>query len=543
MKPLLFFVVLLSLLPLRAQESVVQVEQWDTHEIVLTSTASYNNAYTDVAVWASFTNQYGDSLVRPAFWDGDTTWKLRFAPTDFNSVWKWESFSSNTQDKGLHKQTGTLKSIKNTSQNQLLKNGVLKMSAGHRNVIHHSGKSFLMVADTPWALPFRATTEQVKIYAQDRQEKGFNTALMMTVQPDVNAEGPSERNTEQGFKRGFNDLSEGHLNQINVDYFQYFDTLVAILLEHEIVPVFQPVFHGYGWKGLNTLGKSVDPQEYARYCKYLLARYGSQPAMWLLGADHNGKDPGIPESGEMFGKWDAYNQPTGIHYNPCDNFLASWADDDASHCFHYNKSFQDASWLDFQWAQTGHDGEHLYHKVKQMYNNLPIKAVANGEPTYEGMGDGKNGLGWWQGEEAWMQLMNGGTMGVVYGAATLWQWKISPTEEGWPAWTDQLTSWLEALQMTGATYTGTIGKILKGVDVSDIEKRWDLTNGNPLLAKEGKLYISYLNDGGTIEIRDLPKHLSCRWINPKDGDVILIGKSILNTFEAPDKNPWVLVIN
>ncbi len=543
MKSVLFFLIIfLNLFDLNAQESRIEVEQWRTYEITLTATLVYSNAYTDVDVWASFTNQHGDTLVRPAFWDGSDAWKVRFAPPDFNSIWTWTSFTSNVQDEGLHGKSGQLKSIVNTSKNQLLKNGLLKMSSGHRNVIHHSGKSFLVVGDTPWAIPFRATTEQVEIYAKDRQEKGFNTALMMTVQPDMQAEGPNERNTEQGFKRAFSDLSEGHLNQMNIDYFQYFDTLVTVLLQHEIVPVFQPVFHGYGWKGLDTLGKTIAAQEYVRYCKYLLARYGSQPAFWLLGADHNGMDPGILESGKMLETWDAYGQPTGIHYNPCDDFLATWAQNDASHCFHHNKSFQEAIWLDFQWAQTGHNSEHLYHKVQRMYDNLPTKAVANGEPTYEGMANAKNGLGWWQGEEAWMQLMHGGTMGVVYGAATLWQWKISPTEEGWPAWTDQPTSWQEALQMEGATYVGNVGKILRGLDITDMEKRWDLSHGKPLLVKESELYISYLSEGGTIEIENLPNYLSYSWVNPKNGNTIETGKATLNIFKAPDKNPWVLLI-
>lgn len=536
------FIFLLSSLGLFAQLEFVEVQQWSTYEITLISDALYDNPYVDVDVWGQFVNVDGKSLKRPAFWDGNNTWKIRFTPPDSNKIWKWKSFSSNTEDYGLNDKSGALKSVVNTESNSLVKNGLLKMSASYRNVEHQSGKSFLVVADTPWAIPFRATTKQVEIYAKDRQEKGFNSALMMTVQPDMKAKGPNERNTEQGFKRAFGDLSDGHINQINIDYFQFYDKIVAILLKHKIVPVYQPVFHGYGWKGLDVLGRKVDPQEYVRYCKYLLARYGSKPAIWLLGGDHNGMDPGIQESGEMFEKWDAYAQPTGIHYNPCDDYLATWADGDESHCFHYNKSFQDEVWLDFQWAQTGHDNEHLYHKVSRMYDNLPTKAVANGEPTYEGMNAGKNGLGWWQGEEAWMQLMNGGTMGVVYGAATLWQWKISPTEEGWPDWTDQSTSWKEALQMEGSKYVGIIGVILKGLDLTNIEKRWDLADGMPLLAKEGELYISYLNTGGEIEIENLNDALNYSWINPKSGELKKIGKVTSKKFKAPDENPWVLII-
>lgn len=550
----LFPIIIISLcfpLSLSSQGGINLVPQYTTHEITLKSSTTHKNPYTDVEVWANFINSKNDTLKRPAFWDGGNTWKIRFAPTDINGIWSWTSFCDNQNDKGLHGKSGSLIStpnaesiipMLNSKSNQLIKNGPLKMSKDHRSVVQHSGKSFLVIADTPWAISFRATKEQVETYANDRHEKGFNTALMMTLQPDTKAKGPNERNTEQGFKRAFEDLSDGHINQINIEYFQYYDGIVQTLLNHEIVSVFQPVFHGYGWKGLEVLGRTIEPQEYVRYCKYLLARYGSNPAIWLLGGDHNGKDPGILESGEMMQEWDCYAQPTGIHYNPCDDYLADWADGENEHCFHNNKSFQEKEWLDFQWAQTGHDSKHLYHKVERMYDNLPTKAVANGEPTYEGMNDGKNGLGWWQGEEAWMQLMHGGTMGVVYGAATLWQWKVSQTEEGWPAWTDQPTSWKEAMKMEGSKYVGLIGKILKGLDLTDIEKLWDLADDQPLLAKEGKLYISYLNEGGEITIKDLPTNLNYHWVDPKTGEPKQIEKVTGNSFKAPDENPWVLII-
>ncbi len=539
MKLFLFMIYPVLLLP---QEKIERTSQWATHEIKLTSAETYQNPYTDVNVWALFVSNKSDTLKRPAFWDGKNIWKIRFAPTDSDGIWSWKSYSSNPRDKGLNGSTGKLRSVPYEGTNMLVKNGPLKMSEGHRNVIHQSGKSFLVVGDTPWAIPFRATKAQVEIYAKDRQEKGFNTALMMTLQPDTKAEGPNERNTEQGFKRAFEDLSDGHIHRINVGYFQYLDSIVEILHSHEIVPVYQPVFHGYGWKGLQVLGTTIEPEEYVRYCKYLLARYGSRPAFWLLGGDHNGKDPGVLESGKMMQEWDGYAQPTGLHYNPCDDYLASWAEEGGDHCFHENKTYQDQEWLDFQWAQTGHDGEHLYHKVERMYDNLPVKAVANGEPTYEGMNAGKNGLGWWQGEEAWMQLMHGGTMGVVYGAATLWQWKISATEEGWPAWTDQPTSWKEAMQMEGSIYVGLIGKILGGLPLADIEKRWDLADGTPLLAREGELYISYLNEGGEITIEHLPQSLNYTWIDPKTGNPKQFGKVTGTTLRAPDNNPWVLLV-
>lgn len=527
------------------QADLPKVGQWTTYEISLESTVDYDNAYTAVTVWATFRNEAGEQLTRPAFWDGGRTWKIRFAPSDAHSVWSWTTHASDEGNTGLHGQSGEVQAVAYDGGNQLIAHGLLAMSEGKRNVVHHDGTPFLVVGDTPWAIPFRATAEQVQTYAQDRQKKGFNAALLMTVQPDMQAEGPNARNTPLGFTRGFADLSDGHINQLQPEYYQYLDTLIEILIQHEIVPVYQPVFHGFGWKGLNVLGNTVVPEEYVRYCRYLLARYGSQPAFWLLAGDNGGRDPGVKEAGMMMQAEDAYHQPTGLHYNPCDDYVAEWAvNNPIKHCEHYNKTYQSEDWLDFQWAQTGHNSEHLYHKVERMYNNEPVKAAANGEPTYEGMGDGKNGLGWWQGEEAWMQLMSGGTMGAVYGAAALWQWKVAADEEGWTAWASQNKSWKEAMQMEGATYVGHISKAFAGMDFADMEKRPDLTGGqHPLLAKEGKFYISYLNEGGTLTIEGVPASLSYRWFNPKSGEFLESNTVTGTEFAAPSKEPWVLVIS
>jgi hypothetical protein len=543
-RTLLVFTLIFVLACQNRQPPSATIGQWETHEIELQSTLDYENPYTDVEVWVEFSNGEKPPLQRPAFWDGGKSWKVRFASPDDHSLWQWKSFASNQEDTGLQGLTGSVQAIPYAGTNPLLDRGLLKMSPGKRNVIHADNSPFLLVGDTPWALPFRATKDQAMVYARDRQEKGFNAALLMTVQPDMKAEGPEARDTPLGFMRGFKDLSDGHINQLNPGYYQYLDSLIDILINHEIVPVYQPVFHGFGWKGLEVLGNTIEPEEYVRYCQYLLARYGSKPAFWLLAGDNGGRDPGVKEAGEMMESWDAYQQPTGLHYNPCDDYIAEWAiDNPLKHCEHYNKTFQAEDWLDFQWAQTGHSNEHQYHKVERMYANQPTKASANGEPTYEGMNNGQNGLGWWQGEEAWMQFMSGGTMGVVYGAAGLWQWKVSPDEAGWTSWADQPESWEGAMQMEGSKYVGLFGKALEGLDITDIEKGADLIEENhPLLAKEDKLFISYLNQGGRISFKKRPKNYSAKWYNPQSGKQEKAEiQDDLKSFIAPDESPWVLI--
>jgi hypothetical protein len=375
--------------------------------------------------------------------------------------------------------------------------------------------------------------------------KGFNTSLLITLQPDRYAEGPEARNTARGFDRAFEDLPEGHLKKLKPDYFQTLDSIITILISNELVPVYAPFAHGYGWKGETAIGPQVTPDEYERYCRYLVARYGSAPAMWLINLDsHPSRVPGVRPGGEAIEKSDAYGQPTGLHYSPYDDWLAGWAKGDSTCCFHFNKVYQEESWLDFQWAQTGHDGLHLYHKVERMYDTSPIKASMNGESTYEAMGGGKLGLGWWQGEDAWMQLMHGGTMGVVYGAASLWQWKITADEPGWPEWTNAPFSWRDALDLEGAKYVAYISKAFQGFDFTDMERRWDLTEGSvPLLAKKEKFYIAFLKNGGRIKIKDVPVGLPYYWFDPTKGEFHAHGKTTSDgIFNSPGESPWVLIV-
>ena len=118
-----------------SQGPTLTTEQWATLEITLISNSEYENPYTDVEVWASFTNQKADTIKRPAFWDGDNIWKIRFTSPDSTSTWSWLSYASNKEDKGLHGIKGSASSKPYSGDNQLLANGLLKMASGNRNVI------------------------------------------------------------------------------------------------------------------------------------------------------------------------------------------------------------------------------------------------------------------------------------------------------------------------------------------------------------------------------------------------------------------------
>ena len=480
---------------------------WREIEITLTAQQDDPNPYAHQDVWADFTHENGRALRRPAFWDGGRTWKIRFAAPEVGR-WTWRS-SSSVADIGLAGQSGELLcQADTTSSHRFYRHGFWRMSPGGRNLVHADGTAALLVGDTAWALPWRATEDACRIYAADRHRKGFNAALLMSVQPDMHARGPRDRRADEGFDIGFEDLIDGHLNQLNPAYFQMLDRLLAILVEHEIVPVLQPVFMGFGWKGLRVAGPVVPADEYARYCRYLVARYGARPTIYLVGGDGSGYEAQVPAGGAEVERWDAYQQPTGIHYRP-------HAD---------NRAFQDAHWLDFQWCQTGHTGEHVPERVAHMWQTQPSKAIANGEPTYEHGGQHGKAAGWWQGHEAWSNLCAGGTMGVVYGAGSLWQWRLHPHEPGHtPFFLAEGAGWREALDFEGSTYVGLLTHILDGLPFADMAPDWQVTLGRRGLLVSGKFFLCYSEMGGPLKLfgDQFPKHY--RVVDPRTGDIVRQG--------------------
>ena len=494
------------------------VGPWREVEIVLTADRQVTDPYTGVEVWADFTHDDGLTLRRPAFYDGGRTWRLRFASPVAHGRWRWQT---NPGPPGLGDVSGTVDIEDTPASGVLQRHGFWRMSPGRRSLVHADGTPALLVADTAWALPWRATEEQARVYARDRAAKGFNAALLMSVQPDMRAVGPRDRTADEGFDVGFEDLPTGHLNELNPAYFQYLDRLLAILIEHGIVPVLQPVFQGFGWKGLDVAGTVVPPEEYARYCRYLVARYGARPAIYLVGADGAGTEPQIEAGGREVEAWDCYGQPTGIHYRPHARANAH----------------QDADWLDFQWCQTGHGGEHAPERVADMWRNTPIKAVANGEPSYEQTRRADLAAGWWQGHEAWSNLCAGSTMGVVYGAANIWQWVQRDGEPGHaPYFLAPSGNWQDALAYEGSSYVGLVGRILQDLPTTDMEPDWETVINPRCLRVPGKLEIIYQQYGGALRMmqdRETPRDY--RIVDPRTGKTTATGQ--LGPGDMIDEDP------
>ena len=504
--------------------------QWQEVELEFTGPTT-DQPYVEVDAWIDFTHSSGRRIRRPVFWDGESSYRVRFASTEDSGTWRWRVAAQSPE----HRFTPTEGGFDagppiRTDPHQARRHGFGTVAPGARTMTFADGTPAFLVADTAWAMPFRATLDDVAEYARDRQTKGFNAVFLMTVQPDMDATGPTGRNVDGGFEVGFHDLPTGHLNEINIDYFRYFDQISDVLLGHGITPVLQPVFHGYGWKGQRVAGPAVPPAEYARYCRYLVARYGARPAVYLICGDGTGLEPQVEAGGIEVHTWDDYAQPTGLHYRPHSR----------------SRAHQDAEWVDFQSCQTGHDGDHVPDRLATMWMYQPAKAIMNGEPTYENSGRRGKATGWWQGHEAWSNVCAGATLGVAYGAGSLWQWRLGPGEPGHSSfYLDAQSGWREALGFEGSRYVGLVGQILEGLPLADAVPCWDVLQRARGLIVEGEFFLCYAEHGGPWNFLDADGRIPGRYwiIDPTTASLVESGIRPPNftSLPGPEEVPRILI--
>jgi len=145
-------------------------EQWREIELVFTAETNHPNPYTDVEFHLEFEGPNGARLIRPGFWDGGKTYRVRFASPTAEGEWHWRSLAT-PPDAGLHGKQGTITSAANSGGDAFLKHGLLRMSPGARTIVHADETPFLMVADTPWALPWRATVNDARAYASEHHSE------------------------------------------------------------------------------------------------------------------------------------------------------------------------------------------------------------------------------------------------------------------------------------------------------------------------------------------------------------------------------------
>jgi len=288
--------------PVRASAPAV-ARKYQEYEIVLLTEKAYANPYLEVDLSATFRGP-SQTVRANGFWDGGKVFRIRMLPTE-PGTWTWTVSAS---DSRLNGRSGSLTCEDSTSP------GYVRVSKEHPHSFEWAGdgKPYFLLGDTMWHLWYNVRysdgTFQKMIDARAAQRFNYIHGVVHNVAQ--NEGGPIyNRQRPDG---------DYDCDALNPGYFQWVDKKVAYMNERGIVAALLFAWGNEGYQHYTS------PEQYKRYIRYLVARYGSRNVFWLIAGE-------FEEAGEPDARWvsyldtvrenDPYGHPTSLHtVNTTDRF-------------------------------------------------------------------------------------------------------------------------------------------------------------------------------------------------------------------------------
>jgi hypothetical protein len=421
--------------------TVNSMSEWAYH-----SGKQYADPFHNVELDVVFTNPAGVDFRVPAFWAGDRTWRVRYAPSSPGKH-VYRTVCSDASNLDLHNVQGTLQVAEYSGANALYKHGFVQVAKDQRHFAHTDGTPFFWLGDTWWmALCDRlAWPSDFETLTADRKRKGFSVVQIVAgLYPDMPPFDPRGVN-EAGYpwKQDF--------SQINPEYFDMADARIAHLVDNGIVPCIVGCW-GYF---LPLMGAAKMKQHW----RNIIARWGAYPVIWCLAGEgtmpfYLSKTPKEDAASQKSGwtEMARYVRATDPFHHPITIHPSSSARD----------TVEDAAVLDFDMLQTGHsDRQSIPNTINTVTGSLdrtPRMPVLVGEVCYEGILEQSR-----QEIQRFMfwSCMLSGAGGHTYGANGIWQvnsrdkpYGLSPHGHSWGD-----TPWQTAYQLPGSGQLG-LGKSL-----------------------------------------------------------------------------------
>lgn len=476
--------------------AIGQTGIWMKYEKTFESTKTYENPLYQVARFqVRFQSPTGKVKTINGFWDGDKTWRIRFAP-DETGKWSFTSNCSDTLNAGLHAIKGTFECVTSQSQHAIYTKGSIIHPKGTYHLTHADGTPFFYAACTAWNGPLKSTEKEWETYLQDRVKNHYNVIQFTTTQwrgADKNSEG--------------NVAFEGSGRiKLNPAFFQHLDKKIDEINRHGLVAA--PVLL---WALPVSMGRELSPGYYLPepeailLANYLVARYGGNQVIWILGGD--GK-----YIGEYEQRWKTIGRAVFGGEHPGVTSLhsqgGSWI----------GKEYAHEEWLDILGYQTGHNSTDntinwiTKGPVANEWSTLPPKVLINMEPCYEDIlpsvtsKEVRNASYW--------SLFSTPVAGITYGANGIWPW-IRPGEKiqnhRQPA---MLRPWEESIKLPGSVQIGQLAHFISQYPWWQMKPAPELVVSQPTPAG-GYISVSRSDDRQTI-MAYVPTQTTVQLFNPQN---------------------------
>ncbi len=466
----------------QGERIAASAETWVACEIELLSSKDYDDPVFTVDTDAVFRNKTtGKVLSVPAFYDGERSWKVRFAAPEAGE-WEFYTKCTDTENSGLHHRAGSVSCREYSGDLDIYKHGFIKTVPGKNYFVYDDGTPFFYLGDTHWTLALEEldsygsveTQGKAGITADEAQAHGITSQFKYIMDYragqgyTVIQSQPLGWWTNPGQNGWFADEHQNiytyGINDIMLAKFKQYDRYFAYIAEKGFVHANSQFGYPTALMTEYFAGK-IDDAKLEKLTRYWVARYGAYPVMWTTAQesdnDYYGVDRGdcaaTPETNpwlkvtEYLDKYDAYEHPTTCHQE-------HW-----SYTSIKNSTFGKLEAHDWYAAQyntplnTGLD----WDKLREYYNNPGSKPVVNYEGRYDHFWTGSFGAR----AQGWIAFMNGQT-GYGYGVQPIWSifWAFNgmtvftSTDENGEFRTD--ANWLEGLRSEAGAQVSYIKKFL-----------------------------------------------------------------------------------
>src|SRR6266849_3826674 len=262
----------LALFPTAGRAQTREALQHCVTEWSFTSGKAYRDPFNEIEVDVVFQGPGGEEDRVPAFWAGEQSWRVRYAPKAA-AKYSWRTVCSDNSNTDLHGRTGTLHAEAYQGDNPLHTHGPVRTSRDKRHFEHVDGTPFFWLGDTWWmGLCQRMNwPRDIQILAADRVRKGFTVVQIVAgLYPDMPQRDPRGAN-EAGFP-----WEDGYA-RINPAYFDMADLRLEYVVSKGIAPCIVGCWGYY----LPILGEKKMKQHW----RNIVARWGALPVFWCLAGE------------------------------------------------------------------------------------------------------------------------------------------------------------------------------------------------------------------------------------------------------------------
>ncbi|MCX6930167.1 MAG: DUF4038 domain-containing protein [Verrucomicrobia bacterium] len=519
-----------------AAEPKAYVCKWGRFEQSFTSGVRYSNPIQDASLRVIFTSPLGETSEADGFWDGGSTWRVRFSP-DQPGRWKYRTICSDSANSGLNKQSGEFVCMAATGLTRFEKHGRLRVALDRRHLEHMDGTPFFWLADTIWNGARVSEMKDWQFYAGIRAAHRF-TVVQWAAAPGGDV---AEDFAYNGFPERI---------AINPEFFKRLDAKLEVPTQAGMLNAIVPFREMQA--EANALVALPDGQM-ELLVRYMVARWGADPVAWLLAFEGD-------NSAKKVARWKRIGQAvfSARSHAPVVLFPGEtpWVLDE----------FRDQKWVDVFGYQsvTGATDDPLKRSLSgpftEEWKKEPARPLISFVPYENGIipqskkrfssDDVRRSVYW--------SLLQTPPAGISYGGEGVVNWDTSAGKKDAQSKANALEMWRKALFMPAAKQMAHLAKLMNSIDF------WKLRPQSKVLASQlgdkasqrfiaaavteaSDLAIVYVPEDLSLDLvlGGLPSTPTVGWLNPRTGEnkpAKPLTGATASQFATPGPGDWVLVM-